>query len=83
MNKDEYYSWVAENDTYPEHSHKWIVRTYTDTSNFNPNELFYRNFGPFETKEEAQEFIENYKDKYTKPGFISRYSIEPLCEVLK
>jgi hypothetical protein len=82
MNKDAYYDWIAENDTYPEHSHKWIVRTYTDTSYFNPNELFYRNFGPFETKEEAKEFIENYKVKYTTEEFITRYSIQPLCEVL-
>jgi hypothetical protein len=47
MSKEEYYKWIEENDTYPEHSHKWIVRTYTG------GELFYRNFGTFETKEEA------------------------------
>ena len=28
MNKDAYYSWIEENDTYPEHSHKWIVGLY-------------------------------------------------------
>ena len=81
-NKDEYYKWIEENDTYPEHSHKWIVRTFTDEGVYNANEVFYRNFGPFETKEEAKEFIENYKVKYTTEGFITRYSIQGLCEVL-
>ena len=76
MNKEEYYKHIEENDTYPEHSHKWIVRTYTG------DKLFYRNFGTFETKEEAKEFIENYKVKYTTKGFIARYSIQGLCEVL-
>ena len=76
MNKEEYYKYIEENDTYPEHSHKWIVRTYTG------DKLFYRNFGTFETKEEAKEFIENYKVKYTTKGFITRYSIQGVCEVL-
>jgi hypothetical protein len=58
------------------------VKTFTDTSDFNPNELFYRNFGPFETKEEAKEFIENYKVKYTTKGFITRWYVQPLCGVL-
>jgi len=75
MDKEEYFKYIEENDTYPEHSHKWIVRTYT-------GELFYRNFGTFETKEEAKEFIENYKVKYTTKGFITKYHIQPLCEVL-
>ena len=75
-NKDEYYKWIEENDTYPSHSHKWIVKTYID------NQMFYRNFGTFETKEEAKEFIENYKKKYTTKGWITRYSIQGLCEVL-
>ena len=82
MDKEEYYKYIEGKDNYPSHSHKWIVRTFTDTSDFNPNELFYRNFGPFETKEEAKEFIENYKVKYTTKGFITRYSIQGLCEVL-
>ena len=76
MNKEDYYKYIEENDTYPEHSHKWIVRTYTG------DKLFYRNFGTFETKEEAKEFIENYKVKYTTKGFITRYSIQGVCEVL-
>ncbi len=29
MNKDEYYDWIDSQDTYPEHSHKWIVGLYT------------------------------------------------------
>jgi len=76
MDKEEYFKYIEENDTYPEHSHKWIVRTYTG------DKMFYRNFGTFETKEEAKEFIENYKVKYTTKGFITRYSIQGLCEVL-
>ena len=76
MDKEEYYKHIEENDTYPEHSHKWIVRTYTG------DKLFYRNFGTFETKEEAKEFIENYKVKYTTKGFITRHSIQGVCEVL-
>ena len=47
MEKEEYCKYIEENDTYPEHSHKWIVRTYTDAGAYNPNEVFYRNFGPF------------------------------------
>jgi hypothetical protein len=82
MDKEEYYKYIEEKDTYPSHSHKWIVKTFTDTSDFNPNELFYRNFGPFETKEEAKEFIENYKVKYTTKGFITRWYVQPLCGVL-
>ena len=80
MTKDEYYQWVEENDFYPEHSHQWIVRTYTDTSG--RCEMFYRNFGPFETQEKARSWIDNYKKQYTKPGFISRISIEAICATL-
>ena len=79
MTKEEYYKWIESKDSYPEHSHQWIVRTYTDTSDFNPNELFYRNFGPFETQAKARSWIDNYKKQYTKPGFISRVSIEAIC----
>ena len=82
MDKEAYLKYIEGKDNYPPHSHKWIVRTFTDISDFNPNELFYRNFGPFETKEEAKEFIENYKVKYTTKGFITEYSIQALCEVL-
>ena len=52
------------------------MKTYID------NQMFYRNFGPFETKEEAKEFIENYKVKYTTKGFITMYSIQGVCEAL-
>jgi hypothetical protein len=84
MNKEDYYKYIEENDTYPPHSHKWIARTYTTERNYIPVEtLFYRNFGPFETKEEASEFIADYKMKYTTRGFITRTSIEPLCEALE
>ena len=81
MNREEYYKHIEENDFYPEHSHKWIVRTYIDSYDGTIEE-FYRNFGTFETKKEAKEFIENYKVKYTTRGFITRYSIQGVCEVL-
>jgi hypothetical protein len=77
MNKEEYYKWI-EDDTYPEHSHQWIVITYTGGR----CECFYRNFGPFETQEKAKSWIDNYKRQYTKPGFISKISIEAICAVL-
>jgi hypothetical protein len=44
--------------------------------------MFYRNFGPFETSQEAKRFLDNYKAKYTTKGFISMFSIEAVCEAL-
>ena len=81
MSKKEYYKYIEENDTYPKHSHQYIVRTYI--ANFDgTDKMFYRNFGPFEAKNIAKEFIENYRVKYTTKAFIVWYSIQPLCEVL-
>jgi hypothetical protein len=81
MNKDAYYDWIAENDSYPEHSHKFLVALYTpDGGRF---DMLHRYFGPFDTKEEAKTFATNYKKTYTKPGFISSIKISPLCEVVK
>lgn len=84
MNKEEYYKWIEDNDTYPKHSHQWILRTYT-AGPFNDiggsKHIFYRNFGPFETSQEAKRFIEDYKTKYTTNGFISMYSIEAICSI--
>ena len=51
MNKDAYYDWIDENDTYPEHSHKWIVGLY---NKYEGVEGLHRYFGVFETKEEAK-----------------------------
>jgi len=80
MNKDAYYDWIAENDTYPEHSHKFLVALYTpDGGRF---DFLHRYFGPFETQDQARVFAADYKVKYTKTGFISRTKIFPLCEVL-
>ena len=83
IDREAYSKYIEENDTCPPHYHKWIVGTYIDTP-YGPgtDKMFYRNFGPFETKEEAKEFIGNYKVKYTTKGFITRYSIQGLCEVL-
>jgi hypothetical protein len=74
--KEEYHKWVEENDTYPQHSHNFVVNVYDNT------DRLFRTFGTFETIEEAKEWFRNYYKNYTKPGFISRYKIHPLCEVL-
>ena len=79
MNKEKYYEWVESQDTYPEHTHKWIVGLY---SKYEGVEGLHRYFGTFETKQEAKEFASNYREKYTKPGFISSIRCFPLCEVL-
>ena len=80
MNKDAYYSWIEDNDTYPEHSHKWIVGLY---NKYEGVEAFHRYFGTFETKLQAKEFAADYKEKYTKPDFISSVRCFPLCEVVE
>jgi hypothetical protein len=80
MNREEYYKHIEENDFYPEHSHKWIVRTYTK---YEGVEALHRCFGVFETQNEAKEFIENYKVKYTTKGFISSVRVFPLCSVVE
>ncbi len=80
MNKDAYYDWIDENDNYPKHSHKFFVALYTKYEGI---EGYHRYLGPFDTREEAKVFAADYKDKYTKPGFISRTKIFPLCEVVK
>jgi hypothetical protein len=79
MNKDAYYEWIDENDTYPKHSHKWIVALY---NKYESVEALHRYFGPFETREEAKIFISHYKEEYVKPNFITHSKIFPLCEVL-
>lgn len=79
MNKDAYYNWIDENDTYPKHSHKWIVGLY---NKYEGVEALHRYFGPFDTKEDAKVFAADYRDKYTKPDFITRSKIFPLCEVV-
>jgi len=79
--KEEYYKWVEKNDTYPHHSHKWVVKTYTTGPEGEQN-LFFRTFGLFETKDEAIKWIREYRAKYTTIGFITRCSFEPICEVL-
>ena len=79
MNKEAYYSWIEDNDTYPEHSHKWIVGLY----NGGRCEFLHRYFGPFETKLQAKEFAADYREKYTKPGFISGVRVFPLCSIVE
>jgi hypothetical protein len=72
MNKDAYYDWIDENDSYPKLYNK-----------YEGLEALHRYFGPFDTKEDAKVFAADYKDKYTKPGFISSVRVFPLCEVVK
>jgi hypothetical protein len=79
MNKDAYYDWIAENDTYPEHSHQFFVSVYTKYEGI---EAIHRYFGTFPTRKEAKIFAADYRDKYTKPGFITMTRIFAMCEVL-
>jgi hypothetical protein len=78
MTKEEYYEWVNSQDTYPEHHHKFIVALYTGER----GQILHRYVGPFEDRVDAKVFIQHYKEEYTKPGFITKSSIIPLCEVL-
>jgi hypothetical protein len=79
MNKDEYYDWIAENDTYHVHSHQFFVALYTKYEGI---EAIHRYFGTFPSREEAKVFAANYRDKYTKPGFITMTRVFAMCEVL-
>ena len=79
MNKDNFYQWVEENDTYPEHSHKWMVGVY---NKYEGVEAIHRYFGTFDDKLKAREWASEYKDKYTTTGFITNIRIFPICEVL-
>ncbi len=45
-------------------------------------QILHRYVGPFEDRVDAKVFIQHYKEEYTKPGFITKSSIIPLCEVL-
>ncbi len=80
MNKESYYDWINSQDTYSEHSHKFIVGLY---NKYEGVEALHRYFGTFSTKEEAKVFAADYREKYTKPGFISSVRVFPLCEVVK
>lgn len=59
MNKDAYYDWIAENDTYPEHNHKWIVALY---SRHEGVDGLHRYFGTFETKKK-QKYLQQIIEK--------------------
>jgi len=65
----------VEYDTYPETSQSYVI------SVFDNKDMLHRNFGPFETTEEAKEWFSDYYYNHTKKGFVSRYYINPLCEV--
>ena len=42
---------TIENDTYPEIAQSFVISVFDD------KDMLYRNFGPFETKEEAKEWF--------------------------
>jgi hypothetical protein len=78
IDQELHYDRISQQDTYPEHSHKWIVGLYTGEH----PEFLHRYFGPFSTKQEAKVFALDYRKKYTTPGFISSVKVFPLCEVV-
>ena len=69
---------ATSQDTYPEHSHQFILIAYIGER----PRIRYRNFGPFPSKQDAIDFKEEYKKKYTSPGLISQWLIDPLCNPL-
>lgn len=75
--RGDYYKWVDGNDSYPEHSHQFVVMAYTEER---PDQL-YRVFGPFQSYGDADAWFRDYRDKYTDTGFIKKFSIVPMCEV--
>jgi hypothetical protein len=46
-------------------------------------EALHRYFGVFETQNQARVFAADYRDKYTKPGFISKVRVLPLCSIVE
>lgn len=78
--KDSFYHWVEQNDSYPEHSHKWIAGVY---NKYKGVEAIHRYFGVFQTQQQAREWASKYKDKYTTEGFITSIRVFPICEVIE
>ena len=68
---------VEQNDSYPKHSHQYIVSSYVGSP-----KRFYRSFGPFKSQEEAMKWMGEYVKKYTTKGFITEYRTMPVCEAL-
>jgi len=77
VKRDNYHQWVSENDSYPKHSHQYIVSSYVGSP-----KRFYRNFGPFDSQDDAMGWMREYVKKYTTKGFITGYRTMPVCEVL-
>jgi uncharacterized protein YozE (UPF0346 family) len=77
VGRDNYHQWVSENDSYPKHSHQYIVSSYVGSP-----KRFYRNFGPFDSQDDAMGWMREYIKKYTTKGFITEYRTMPVCEVL-
>ena len=75
--REDYLQWVSENDSYPEHSHQYLVSSYVGSP-----KRFYRNFGPFDSQDEAMNWMGEYVKKYTTKGFITEYRAMPVCEAL-
>jgi hypothetical protein len=77
IGRNDYLQWVSENDSYPTHSHLYIITSYVGSP-----KRFYRNFGPFNSQEEAMSWMREYVKKYTTKGFITEYRTMPVCEAL-
>jgi len=65
---------------HPNDYHKFLIAVYTKYEGI---ESIHTYLGPFDTISQAKVFASDYKEKCTKPGFISKTKIFPLCEVVK
>lgn len=79
MNKEEYQEWVSGQDSYPKHDHTWTVRLYHRPTEPGEGKRFYRQFGPFTSKDEASNFALSYKETYTVRGFVVGWEVQPVC----
>lgn len=76
-NREQWFEYINQNDSYPKHSHQWTV-----VLKVGKPRKFFRSFGPFPSKKLAKDWVLSYKKKYTKPGFITGWELLPLCQIL-
>jgi hypothetical protein len=77
--KAEFHKRVYQNDSYPPHSHTFVVCLYT---RWLGKEVVHRFLGPFNSREVAWDWGKAYIKRYTEPCFIVRMEVMPMCEVL-
>lgn len=77
LSRESWLEQVEQNDSYPKHSHQYIVSSFVGSP-----KRFYRNFGPFNSQEEAMSWMREYVKKYTTKGFITEYRTMLVCEAL-